>query len=509
MRRSRRRWSASIPARLDSLPAPSVRRCRGASVIGHVFWDQALAALDASAPAALPALDNAGSRCRAGRRGAGRPARVRLQPQDPARRHMTVLKRRRRALHLARCRLARRARARAADWMAAAAEHYALAGQAGRAAESSPWPPNAQSRYAHDAALGHASRSARVAGRGRRDTPAPPRPVRRAGALAAARGARVDAGVLGRRAATGARGDAGCRRRAGRRSRAVAARRSSQLGLHGRLRAPGSSGRGRWCLLRARGRCIAPEAQRLLADALGAQAGSTKAARWGSPGLPRRRTRPAPVEGVFTQRAVAHGGLETTESPAWRSTCRTCRSGANSATATARSSPSGTSARTGSGSGCLDDGSAATSKRRCVPRRRRASASRAARSQPGPPSPLGRRFDARSRPRPKRSSTRWPPVPRVRSRRVAHARRRPNCCSATTRPRRRRWRGPRNWPRRSAMAGGTTRWPVGRRRRDDERPAGALGRRDLALARRAAGGPGKRRRNPGPVVVPLGARGTG
>jgi predicted ATPase len=45
-----------LQARLDALPAPERQAARLASVIGHVFWDDALQALDAQAPQALPAL---------------------------------------------------------------------------------------------------------------------------------------------------------------------------------------------------------------------------------------------------------------------------------------------------------------------------------------------------------------------------------------------------------------------------------------------------------------------
>ena len=45
-----------LQARLDALPASQRRAARQASVIGHVFWDDALQALDAQAPQALPAL---------------------------------------------------------------------------------------------------------------------------------------------------------------------------------------------------------------------------------------------------------------------------------------------------------------------------------------------------------------------------------------------------------------------------------------------------------------------
>ncbi len=48
-----------LQARLDALPASERMAARQASVIGHVFWDDALQALDANAPQALPALQRA------------------------------------------------------------------------------------------------------------------------------------------------------------------------------------------------------------------------------------------------------------------------------------------------------------------------------------------------------------------------------------------------------------------------------------------------------------------
>jgi tetratricopeptide (TPR) repeat protein len=48
-----------LQARLDALPASERQAARQASIIGHVFWDDALQALDAQAPQALPALQRA------------------------------------------------------------------------------------------------------------------------------------------------------------------------------------------------------------------------------------------------------------------------------------------------------------------------------------------------------------------------------------------------------------------------------------------------------------------
>lgn len=45
-----------LQARLDALPSPARRALQQASVVGALFWDQALAALDAAAPSALPEL---------------------------------------------------------------------------------------------------------------------------------------------------------------------------------------------------------------------------------------------------------------------------------------------------------------------------------------------------------------------------------------------------------------------------------------------------------------------
>ena len=126
-----------LQARLDGLPRPERETLQQASVIGHVFWDQALATLDARAPEVLPALVR----------------RELTLPHDEAAAddlrefafshkilhdvtYDTVLKRRRRALHARVARwLAARSEARASEWLAAAAEHFALAGDAPQAAE--------------------------------------------------------------------------------------------------------------------------------------------------------------------------------------------------------------------------------------------------------------------------------------------------------------------------------------------------------------------------------------
>ena len=73
-----------LQARLDGLPAPERLTLQQASVIGPVFWDRALIALDTKASETLA---GAGApRARAAARGLEqrRPARVRLQAPDPA-----------------------------------------------------------------------------------------------------------------------------------------------------------------------------------------------------------------------------------------------------------------------------------------------------------------------------------------------------------------------------------------------------------------------------------------
>ena len=152
-----------LQARLDSLPRHERQALQGASVIGHVFWDQTLAALDARAPAALPALQ---------RRELALP-RDDAAAADDVREfafshkilhdvtYDTVLKRRRRDLHArAADWLASHSGTRASEWLAAAAEHYAQAGQVPQAAEFfARAAEHARSRHAHEAALAHAARA--------------------------------------------------------------------------------------------------------------------------------------------------------------------------------------------------------------------------------------------------------------------------------------------------------------------------------------------------------------
>lgn len=151
-----------LQARLDALLMPQRRALQQASVIGAVFWDQALAALDGHAPAALGALSQRGL----------------VLPQDGGafadamefafRHHLlhevtygTVLKHDRREQHrFAALWLQGRSAGRGAEFAGLIAEHFERAGLPDRAAEH--WALAAQeavARHADSAALAHAGRA--------------------------------------------------------------------------------------------------------------------------------------------------------------------------------------------------------------------------------------------------------------------------------------------------------------------------------------------------------------
>jgi class 3 adenylate cyclase/tetratricopeptide (TPR) repeat protein len=152
-----------LQARLDGLPAPEKLAIQQASVIGAVFWDRALIALDARSEHALPALV---------RRELALPhtgATPYGDLREYAFRHHilhqvtydTVLKRTRRELHdkVARW-LAGLTGLRASDFLGIAADHYERAGNLADAVEyHARAAEHAESRFAHDAALQHARRA--------------------------------------------------------------------------------------------------------------------------------------------------------------------------------------------------------------------------------------------------------------------------------------------------------------------------------------------------------------
>jgi len=154
-----------LQARLDGLPATERLTLQQASVIGPVFWDSALFALDATAGETLPALvrrELALPRADAGND----------ELREYAFKHQilhqvtyaTVLKRTRRELHgkLARW-LAARSGLRANDFLGDAASHFEQAGDAVNAAEyHARAAEQARLRMAHDAVLNHVRQALRL-----------------------------------------------------------------------------------------------------------------------------------------------------------------------------------------------------------------------------------------------------------------------------------------------------------------------------------------------------------
>ena len=151
-----------LQARLDSLLAPQRRALQQASVVGAVFWDDALASLDARAPTELLAL------CQ---RALALPHESSAfgDTQEFAFRHHllhevtygTVLKRDKREQHArAALWLEARSTGRGAEFAGLIAEHFERAGIPDRAAHH--WSLAAQeagARHADSAALAHADRA--------------------------------------------------------------------------------------------------------------------------------------------------------------------------------------------------------------------------------------------------------------------------------------------------------------------------------------------------------------
>ena len=147
-----------LQARLDGLPAPERLTLQQASIIGPVFWDRALIALDTKANDTLPALV---------RRELALPRSDSNNDdlREYAFKHQilhqvtyaTVLKRTRRELHgkVARW-LAAQTGLRANDFLGAAAKHFELAGDVANAAEyHTRAAEHARTRMAHEAVLDH------------------------------------------------------------------------------------------------------------------------------------------------------------------------------------------------------------------------------------------------------------------------------------------------------------------------------------------------------------------
>jgi class 3 adenylate cyclase len=150
-----------LQARLDGLPAAEKLALQEASVIGAVFWDQALFALDARAEQALPAvvarelaLPRDGAALDGLREYAFRHQILHLVTYD------TVLKRTKRELHAKVAQwLASGIGLRAGDFLAATAEHYERAGDGARAAEfHARAAEHARERFGHEAVHGHVAK---------------------------------------------------------------------------------------------------------------------------------------------------------------------------------------------------------------------------------------------------------------------------------------------------------------------------------------------------------------
>jgi class 3 adenylate cyclase len=156
-----------LQARLDGLPAAERLALQQASVIGLVFWDAALAALDARAPEALPSLvrreltlPRAGTALDGVREFAFRHHILHQVTYG------TLLRRMRRDLHArAAAWLTGLTGARAADFLSATAEHYEQAGDPANACEFfARAAEQARDRLAHDAALASVTRALALLG---------------------------------------------------------------------------------------------------------------------------------------------------------------------------------------------------------------------------------------------------------------------------------------------------------------------------------------------------------
>ena len=147
-----------LQARLDGLPAPERLTLQQASVIGPVFWDRALAALDTKSHDTLPSLVRR-------ELALPRPDARDDDLREYAFKHQilhqvtyaTVLRRTRRALHgkLARW-LAAQTGLRANDFLGEAARHFEQAGELAEAAEyHARAAEHARTRLAHESVLDH------------------------------------------------------------------------------------------------------------------------------------------------------------------------------------------------------------------------------------------------------------------------------------------------------------------------------------------------------------------
>jgi len=145
-----------LQARLDALPVAERQAARQASVIGHVFWDDALQALDASAAQALPALQRtAYVRERERSDFEGTPERQFDHHLLHQVTYDTLLKAERKLGHGAAARwLAERTQGRGAEFLAMTGEHAERAGETALAVDCFEQAgEQAQKRFANAAAV--------------------------------------------------------------------------------------------------------------------------------------------------------------------------------------------------------------------------------------------------------------------------------------------------------------------------------------------------------------------
>jgi class 3 adenylate cyclase/tetratricopeptide (TPR) repeat protein len=156
-----------LQARLDALPAPERQAARQASIVGHVFWDDALQALDAAAPAALPALRQAAFVK------AHEHSDIAGTPEHQFDHHLlhqvtydTLLKAERKRGHGAAARwLAERTQGRGAEFLAMTGEHAERAGETALAVDCMEQAgKEAQKRFANTAAVSYFRRAMNLLG---------------------------------------------------------------------------------------------------------------------------------------------------------------------------------------------------------------------------------------------------------------------------------------------------------------------------------------------------------
>ncbi|MEO8133767.1 MAG: hypothetical protein ABI831_07315, partial [Betaproteobacteria bacterium] len=154
-----------LQARIDALPAADRHALQQASIVGHVFWDDALAALDPRAIESMPALQRRSLVLRHA------DSAFDGTSEEAFHHHLLhqvtydmVLKAARRAGHARAARwLAERVGDRPAEYLAITAEHYERAGDDAKAFDYFDRAAHdAQRRFANQASLDYAERALRI-----------------------------------------------------------------------------------------------------------------------------------------------------------------------------------------------------------------------------------------------------------------------------------------------------------------------------------------------------------